>query len=503
MQKLGTVISTGNTPNTEKFYFVLSENSIAKKGQFVVVKTEEGKLISRISDIIKVNPYFERADSVKEFERSGKSLSELFPSERWEYLLGEAVPLGIYEEKVIKRSFVPPSPGENVYLAEKEALFDFFGFDENGLNLGKIQHHDVEAKINLTRLLQKHLAILAMSGAGKSYFTTVLIEELLRRKKELGKINIVLVDVHGEYGGFAEDQNFMNDVKVINGSDFRISIPSLSPEDIFSFVPNLSGPQKRELKKVFALVHEENKNRPFTFREILEKIEDKDIIKKSETRNILYNVISELNATGIFGIHDNPSVSDLSKQGKLFIIDISDLVEMRQKQIIVTYLANKLFKLRRYDMIPPTAFVVEEAHNFAPENASKEYAISRGIIEKIAREGRKFHLSLVLISQRPVNLSTTALSQCNTHIVLRVSNPYDLDHIGKTSEGITRDVLKTITSLQVGEALIVGEAVNYPLFIKVRKRLSVKSEKGVPLEQAAIEYAKKHEQNKKDAESFL
>ncbi len=500
---LGTVISTGNTPNTEKFYFVLSEGAVIKKGQFVVVKTEEGNLISRVSDVIKVNPYFERADSVKEFERSGKSLAELFPSERWEYLLGEAVPLGIYENKIVKRSFVPPSPGEKVYLAEKDALFNFFGFDEKGLKLGKVQHHDVDAKINLTRLLQKHLAILAMSGAGKSYFTTVLIEELLERKIEDGKINVVLVDVHGEYGGFGEDEKYLHDTKIISGKDFKISVPALTPEQIFAFIPGLSGPQKRELRRVMGMVAEEYKGKPYTFREILEKIEDKDIVKKSDTRSILSNAINELNATGLFGTYDNPSVSDLSQIGKLFIIDISDLIETRQKQIIVTYLANKLFKLRMNNIIPPTAFIVEEAHNFAPESTSKEQAISKSIIEKIAREGRKFHLSLVLISQRPVNLSTTALSQCNTHIVLRVSNPYDVEHISKTSEGITKDVSKTISSLQVGEALVVGEAVNYPLFIKVRERKSVKTEKGVPLEEAAKQYVKNKMKTNDDAKSFL
>ena len=112
----------------------------------------------------------------------------------------------------------------------------------------------------------------------------------------------------------------------------------------------------------------------------------------------------------------------------------------------------------------------------------------KSIIQKIAREGRKFHASLCLISQRPIQLSTTALSQCNTHIILRVTNPYDLEHIGKSSEGLTRDVMDTISSLRVGEALIVGEAVNYPLFVRVRPRQSRPSEHSIDMEAAAIRY---------------
>ena len=73
---------------------------------------------------------------------------------------------------------------------------------------------------------------------------------------------------------------------------------------------------------------------------------------------------------------------------------------------------------------------------------------------------------MCLISQRPVNLSTTALSQCNTHIILRVTNPNDLDHIQMSSEGIDARVAKSITSLKVGEAILVGEAVNSPVFVE-------------------------------------
>ncbi len=501
---IGTVISTANTPSTEKFYFVLTENASVKKGQLVTVKTEEGNLIARVSDVIKTNPYFEKADSVREFERSGKSLSDLFPSERWEYLVGEAVPLGVYNDSgEMQRSFIPPSPGEKVYLACDEALFKFFGLDENGLMVGKILHHDVPVKINMTRLLQKHFAILAMSGAGKSYLTTVVIEELLDRRDELGKVGVVVVDTHGEYVGFAEDEKYMHKTKIVRGSEFKMGVPSLSPQLFAEFIPQMSAVQKRELARLFAYVLEEKMGKPFDLRDLMEKLENDRIIKKVDTRNILYTYLSELNSTGLFGYYDNPPLSELSRQGELTIIDVSDLTSLKEKQMIVSYLGRKLFEARRMDRIPPTVFIIEEAHNYAPEGVKKESAISRGIIEIIAREGRKFHLSLCLISQRPINLSTTALSQCNTHIILRVTNPYDLDHIGKTSEGITRDVLKTISSLQVGEALIVGEAVNYPLFMRVRKRRSVKAERGIPLEEAAIAYAQKRANASSDAKAFM
>jgi uncharacterized protein len=78
---------------------------------------------------------------------------------------------------------------------------------------------------------------------------------------------------------------------------------------------------------------------------------------------------------------------------------------------------------------------------------------------------------LCLITQRPVKLSTTVLSQCSNQAILRCTNPYDLDHIGRSSEGIDRSSLDAITTLEVGEALFVGETVSVPTFVKIRKRI--------------------------------
>jgi len=108
-----------------------------------------------------------------------------------------------------------------------------------------------------------------------------------------------------------------------------------------------------------------------------------------------------------------------------------------------------------------------------------------------------------LISQRPVQLSTTALSQCNTNFIFRVTNPYDLKHIQESSEGITYDVVKRISSLPVGTGLIVGEAVSFPVFVDVRPRQSKEGQKGQSLEEAAKEYKKLMKQEKEDAKAFM
>ena len=223
----------------------------------------------------------------------------------------------------------------------------------------------------------------------------------------------------------------------------------------------------------------------------------------SKTKDVLISTLVELRMTGLFGTADYPSMEELVRQGSLSVIDLSETTNLNRKQLLVAYLARKLFNARKEGIIPPFLLVLEEAHQFVPETMKKEHAISRGVIQTIAREGRKFHASLCLISQRPIQLSTTALSQCNTHIILRITNPYDLDHIGKSSEGMSRSVLRQISSLKVGTGIIVGEAVNFPLFVKIRNRNSKASEKGLPLEKAAAEYYARVKQKHKDAKEFL
>ncbi|MBR9707026.1 MAG: ATP-binding protein, partial [Candidatus Diapherotrites archaeon] len=196
-------------------------------------------------------------------------------------------------------------------------------------------------------------------------------------------------------------------------------------------------------------------------------------------------------------------INQIAVPGQLTVIDLSNIIDVQRKQVIAAYLARNLFKERRAKNIPPFLLVLEEAHQFVPEGTKKEYAVARGIMETIAREGRKFGASLCLISQRPIQLSTTVLSQCNTHIVMRITNPYDLDHIGKSAEGIDRRALDMITSLRVGEALIVGEAVNYPTFFKVRWRKSEPSPHERTLEEASNDFENAGEQLKEDAKNFM
>jgi len=507
-KEIGTVISTMTSPSPSEMNFVVSKG-IVHRGQFAEADYSEGTLIALVSNVVKTNKYFERADSVKEFEAHGSALFEQFPTTEWEYLVAECKPLGVFTEDKISRSTFPPSPGTKVRSASRENLKKFFRFDEaTGLLLGSVQFHDLEVKLNMTKLFKKHLAILSISGGGKSYLTSVLFEELLDRKKNHGRIACIVLDPHGEYSSFAEPAktgaDYSDRTRMVKGRNIRIGVSSLSIGILAGIIPGLSPAQKRDLEEVFSELRGKMKQGkgPFDFKDVREEILKSDKIKKN-TKDPLLGWLYELQGMRLFGKVSTPSLSDLVNPGTLTVIDLSDIINIRKKQIIVSHFAKRLFDERRKKEVPPFLLVLEEAHQFVPEQAAKDTAISRSIIRTIAREGRKFGASLCLISQRPVQLDTTALSQCNTKIILRVTNPYDLKHLAQSAEALDQRSMDMITSLQVGEALIIGEAVNYPLFFKVRERKSAPSKHEISLEDAALKFEEAKSQKDSETEQFL
>ncbi len=504
VRKLGTVISLADSPNTTRFAFVINDDAVnaVKKGQFIKLEHENGTLIAVVKDIFRSNRYFERAESVAEYERIGM-LSSQFPVSDWSYTIAEAGIIGVFDGSMLHRCSFPPSPGNDVRSVEDEMLSKYLGFKQDGLNIGTLLNHNTNVKLGLSKLFQKHVAILAMSGAGKSYLMSVLLEELLSRKKEHGRVGVVVIDVHGEYAHM-KNSIYSKNVVVHDASKIKIGLKNLSA-DMFPFYNSLSGPQKRilntELRSLKKSARTERKL--FTLRDLINCILSESDKKTAQSRDTLAEHLNSMQRMRLLGKVDDPSITSLVQPGKVSIIDMKNVDSIKKKQLLVAYYSRRLFRAVKKKRIPPFILVIEEAHNFAGEKVKKEDMLSKYEIELIAREGRKFGASICLISQRPVKLSTTALSQCNTHVIMRVTNPYDIKHIGESSEGIDKYMLDSITSLKTGEALLVGEAVVQPVFVKVRKRNADFAFESPNLESLARDYEKELEQKKEDVEAFL
>ncbi|GIW12563.1 MAG: ATPase [Tepidiforma sp.] len=118
----------------------------------------------------------------------------------------------------------------------------------------------------------------------------------------------------------------------------------------------------------------------------------------------------------------------------------------------------------------PVVLVLEEAHNYIQQpRFAEEESIARLVFERIAREGRKYGLSLVVASQRPSELSKTVLSQCNSFIVHRLQNPEDLRYFKEIVPGIYGPMLDQIPALAPQTALVLGECVPAPALVRIRE----------------------------------
>jgi hypothetical protein len=116
----------------------------------------------------------------------------------------------------------------------------------------------------------------------------------------------------------------------------------------------------------------------------------------------------------------------------------------------------------------PVVLILEEAHHYIPANARLERQMrAREVFEKIAKEGRKFGLSLVVASQRPSELSRTVLAQCNSFIVHRIQNPDDQEYFKSVISGVNRELLDQLPALAQQQAIVLGDCVSLPLQVRI------------------------------------
>lgn len=128
----------------------------------------------------------------------------------------------------------------------------------------------------------------------------------------------------------------------------------------------------------------------------------------------------------------------------------------------------------------PILLVYEEAHKYAPNSDLSKYRSSKSSIERIAKEGRKYGVTLLLASQRPSEISETIFSQCNNFIAMRLTNPVDLGYVKKLLPDTLGSLIEKMTSFRQGEALLVGEAVVVPSIVRIERCSTPPSSNDIP-----------------------
>lgn len=115
----------------------------------------------------------------------------------------------------------------------------------------------------------------------------------------------------------------------------------------------------------------------------------------------------------------------------------------------------------------PILLVYEEAHKYAPNSELSKYSASRQSIERIAKEGRKYGISMLLASQRPSEISETIFSQCNNFIAMRLTNPTDQNYVKRLLPDTFGGLIDKMPTLKAGESLLIGDSVVIPSIVQI------------------------------------
>ncbi|MBU0980072.1 MAG: ATP-binding protein [Nanoarchaeota archaeon] len=371
----------------------------------------------------------------------------------------------------------PFEPGTEVLQAEDSFIKSIIQLGKAGAYIGKLEGKNIDVHLDMNKMLTKHVAVMAKSGAGKSYTVAVLLEEIIEKK-----IPLLIIDPHGEYSfmsqpndssddlermprfgikpkGYSNEIQEYADTEIVQHARPLKLNDSFTVQELLHILPaKLSNSQQ-------ALLYSAIKNlKDTTLTGLIFALEQEESSQKYQ----IMSVIEYLKGLNIFA-PDAMAYNELVQSGRASIINLKGIPPDIQA-IIVYKVLNDLFEERKKGKIPPFFAVIEEAHNFVPERGFGEPK-SSVILRTIASEGRKFGMGLCIITQRPARVEKNVLSQMTTQIIMKVTNPNDLKAISQSVEGITAETEYEIKNLPIGSALVTG-LVDMPLFITVRPRKS-------------------------------
>jgi len=454
-------------------------------------------VIAMISQINLVNENL--IESLIKSPTSIERLKMLGNIEEGERLVATARILGYLDEtigRIITPRF-PPSPGAKVYRAPAKILSKIYG--QGHIVIGELRSHQgVQVKLNVDELVSKHFAVLAITGAGKSYSVAVIVSNIIEKLKGA----VVIIDPHEDYVTFSKNERLKNRVVIFsakptsNRQRIAFKLKNFNYGELLDLlgIPEKATNQRDLFTRAYGDLMEEKADWDLSDlkAKINSVVENAQGTDKTRLKNAKYGLLARINLAPAKDILTksselpvyNPHGPSLVKPNQISIITLTGL-ETRTQQTIVDLIARKIFHAGqarvRNENTPhklPCAvlMIVEEAHNFVPGAGRSSRAL-----KQIGAEGRKFGVGLGLVSQRPGKLDSDILSQCNTQIILRIVNPFDQQQILHSSESLSADLLNDLPALNVGEAVIVGPSLLIPALVKVSLFKGELGGKGVPI----------------------
>lgn len=414
--------------------------------------------------------------------------------------------LGILENGKIKAVNSPPLPGTKVILPDKEEVKLLYKIDKPSIKIGHLKGKlsEIEPDIDLKEIVIKHLAVFGMTGSGKSHTIAALLKEI----EKVG-IPIIIFDIHRDYIPTfknplilvfdKEESKIVKEIYYNSGQsgEPEVRVIKLKPKDVdFEIFAETLGINPNMIKLYF-LLKKIYENKIEFIKQIEELLNDYKFISKMEKyfqdrkdleatkirlETRLERIkdwkifpknakdIGEISIKDIFEFEENLIECEGEIIGNaannIIIVDLYPL-SLEEQRIVIDIFLKKIFEIWKKKKISgeilPIIIVIEEAHRFC----SKDTRLAK-MISTIAREGRKFGIGLWIVSQIPSKIVEEVISQINTFIFLRIVNPKDLRFIKESNPYVTQEYLESLTSLDKGEALIVGIGVKKPVILKVK-----------------------------------
>ncbi len=339
-----------------------------------------------------------------------------------------------------------------------------------------LRQKDVEVKININRVTTRHLGILAMTGMGKSNLVTLIA-------KAVSEIpgTMIIFDYHDDYKGL--------NIRNANLIPAKIN-PRLLSTDKFAEVieiRDIADIQKTILSKAFDDDLKQRVEDEFwqTLEENIENIEKMEKRNKSSAERVKDKVKEARRKLRNILQADASDPVAMIKEGKVNVISLLELTEKQANIAIAFYLESLLADRKNAknqmnntksinknnnngsDFVRfknPILVVIEEAHVFIPK---QDYTDTKYFAAKVAREGRKFGMGLIVVSQRPRSIDSAVLSQLGSLAIMKIVQQEDQTQVAAASESLSPKLLEQLPSLNPGEALLIGQWVNLPSFARI------------------------------------
>jgi hypothetical protein len=394
-----------------------------------------------------------------------------------------------------------PSLGDMVDTATAEELkLAYMWDDQQAISIGTLmQDRSIPSMVNVDELLGKHCAILGSTGTGKSCGVAVVLRAILEQN---GQAHILLLDPHNEY-----THCFGASAEVITPDDLQLPFWLLTFDELVEVVlGGLAGKTNSieilaELIPIAKTRYAANRGReggsvlkrgvgqvggftvdtpvPYRISDLMAMIDERmgrlenrgDVAPYRQLKTRIEAISGDPRYAFMFG---SLTVQDHMAQivGRLFRVPVNNKpicileltgVPSEIVNVVVSVICRMTFDFALWSGgAVPVTLVCEEAHRYVPNNPDLGFEPTRRAIARIAKEGRKYGVSLFVVSQRPSELDSTILSQCNTVFSMRMSNDRDQDFVRSAIFDTAASLLDFLPSMGPREAIVFGDGVTLP-----------------------------------------